>query len=61
MPEFPAPELLVDIETRQDEVLLQLDELNGRIERAICSFTAPHGTPQALPVSEPLPVSEEAA
>lgn len=30
------PSLLADLETRQDEVIAQLDELNERIERLLC-------------------------
>jgi hypothetical protein len=39
MPKLPTPELLSEIDVRQVEVLRKLDELNGRIERAILTFS----------------------
>ena len=39
MPKLPTSELLSEIDVRQVEVLRKLDELNGRIERAIRTFT----------------------
>ncbi|MBX7167595.1 MAG: hypothetical protein K1X74_14795 [Pirellulales bacterium] len=41
-----------EIETRQDELLAQLDELNRRIERALADAAAPLVAPAA---SEILP------
>lgn len=39
MTEFMPPHaLLAEIETLQDEVLRQLDELNARIERTLAEF-----------------------
>ena len=38
MSALPTPELLSEIEARQDEALRKLDELNDRIERAIVTF-----------------------
>ena len=39
MPEQSAPSLLDDLDTRQDTVLLQLDELNERVERLLKQHT----------------------
>ena len=39
MSALPGPELISEIDARQGEVLRKLDELNGRIERAIQTFT----------------------
>jgi hypothetical protein len=40
-PTSPAPakgDLLLELETRQDEVLIQLAELEQRVERALAEF-----------------------
>jgi len=45
--ELAVPEdisLLADLEARQDDVLRQLEELEGMVERAIADFTASKGS-----------------
>ena len=39
MPDQSAPSLLDDLDTRQDAVLVQLDELNERVERLLKQHT----------------------
>ncbi len=39
MAEFPADSRIAEIEARQDEVMQQIDELNGRIEQTIQLFS----------------------
>jgi tetrahydromethanopterin S-methyltransferase subunit G len=35
-----SPDPLLELERRQDEVLRRLDELDRRVEQAICEFVA---------------------
>ena len=56
MTEFTPPHaLLAEIESLQDEVLRQLDELNVRIERTLAEFGGdlPKHQPPALPEAAP--------
>jgi len=39
MSELPHPSLIAELEARQDDVIRRLDDLNHRIEAAICEFT----------------------
>ena len=39
MPDQSSPSLLDDLDTRQDAILLQLDELNERVERLLKQHT----------------------
>ncbi len=62
MPELSTPELLSEIDARQDEALRKLDELNDRIERAIHSFAGTSPSPQVPSQHSPsLHVPEAAA
>lgn len=46
MPETPPshPTLLDELDARQNDVLNQLDELNGRVERLLREFSQPSPT-----------------
>jgi hypothetical protein len=48
------PSLLVDLETRQEDVLRQLDDLNRRIEQAVSEGRLQTGSAQ---VDKPTPPS----
>ncbi len=62
MSALPGPELISEIDARQGEVLRKLDELNGRIERAILTFAGPSPSPHAPPLPALLePPSSDAA
>jgi hypothetical protein len=50
MPQLAPRSLLDEIEARQDEVLRQLDELNGRIERLLAEYAPATGVEVAGPV-----------
>ena len=39
MPDQSSPSLLEDLDSRQDAILLQLDELNERVERLLKQHT----------------------
>lgn len=43
-PEVQALSLLEELEARQDETLLQLDELNTRVEQLIADFLRVRGS-----------------
>jgi hypothetical protein len=49
-----TPMLIADLETRQDEVLRELDELIARLERVLAPYGAPLASPQPAPPVEPL-------
>ena len=46
MPETPPthPTLLDELDARQNDVLNQLDDLNGRVERLLREFSQPSGS-----------------
>jgi chemotaxis regulatin CheY-phosphate phosphatase CheZ len=54
-PKPPRSKIVDDIETRQEEVLRQLDELNSRLEQALAELGIdPHAKLPSLD-QEPLP------